>query len=54
MSTLKDSGERRICPLCGESFKETMPLGTNTTGVRWVPRPVCTKHGVDNQGRPTT
>jgi hypothetical protein len=33
-------------------FKETMPLGSGEH-VRWVPRPVCTKHGVDKNGQPT-
>jgi hypothetical protein len=29
-------------------FAETMPVGTNATGVTWVPRPICTRHSLSD------
>ena len=52
VQSTKDRGPRRPCPTCGDLFQETMPLGSGDSVV-WVPRPVCTKHGVDKNGRPT-
>jgi hypothetical protein len=42
---VKDAGPRRRCPLCGEWFQETCPLGSGEA-VRWVPRPFCSKHTI--------
>ena len=52
-SDVKDAGPRRPCPLCGDDFQETMPLGSGENVV-WSPRPVCTKHGVNAKGEATT
>ena len=42
---MKNAGRRRRCPICGQPFRETMPVGSGAS-LKWVPRPVCTKHPI--------
>lgn len=44
----KPCGPRRPCPICGDMFAETVPLGSGKN-IRWEPRKVCTRHNVNAQ-----